>query len=299
MLPLYRILSLESGPATLLPLLHVPLLKHAPRSENEYKVITDSLGDFCHFYGDFSGYHLYMIASSYKKNIEKDSLIYDQESGQFSVSLSMTLDNGLKESIHLDRCQAPLAEMGSTGPRYPTHVTVEQFSPGNPDGIMFHFKGSKAKFKFSHNLIPYIPESTRNGRGELFNLNIEYIGKASGKDGSREIADRLGAGHSKESLILNEFLHKKTNRDAYAILFKPGRPEGARGLAAISHFLPRHNEISRTFPRDGSVPAMRLLEDGVSSVQIILKSPADYGQLYTSDCEPDLDHRFEFLLPRR
>ena len=201
-----EVLQILSGPATLIPLVHVPLLKSAPRSDGDYKVVPDGLGegDLCHLYGDFSGYHLYMIASAYRTRIVEDSIDYfDKVRGLFSISISFLTDSGRLETVRLDRCSAPLQQLVGAKPMYPEHISVEQLSPGTPDALKFHFPGMNAKFRFSSNLVPHIPESSRFCEDGFFDLRIEYIGKAVGKNGTREIADRLGAGHSKESKILN------------------------------------------------------------------------------------------------
>lgn len=307
---LERALILEAGPATLIPLVHVPLLKQAPRREGEYKVIPDGLGDLCHFYGDFAGYHLYLIASSYKKRILENSVdYYDKANGMFSVSLSVTLDSGKNKSVRAEGCKAPLFEFVAGGSRFPEHISIEQFSPGTPDALKFHFSNSAAKFKFSNNLIPHIPEAVRLSDSGLFDLRVEYIGKAVGKDGTREIADRLGNGHSTESQILNEFVHKKTNRDAYAILYKPGSltdPYGREDSSMsysevvdvlekslIASFLPPKNKQSRNFPNDGSLPMQKLIKNDVNRLWISAASPLDYGQLFTDDVAPEREHRFD------
>lgn len=303
-----RALNLDAGPATLIPLVHVPLLNEAPRREGEYKAITDSLGDLCHFYGDFAGYHLYLIASSYKKRIDSVDY-YDKKNGKFSVSLSVTLDTGVLDVIHLNDCQAPLCEQTASGLKYPEDITIEQFSIGTPDALKFHFRNSAAKFKFSNNLVPFLPEEERLSKSGLFNLSIEYVGKAIGKDGTREVADRLGNGHSTESLILNEFVHKRTNRDAFAILYKPGRLTDLYGnddpsmsysevvdvleKSLIASFLPPKNILNRKFPNDGSDTTHRLIKCGVNRLLIIVNSPLEYGLLFTDYVEPERAHRFD------
>lgn len=306
-------LQLESGPATLIPLIHVPLLKDAPRREGAYKVIPDSLGDLCHFYGDFTGYHLYLIVSTYKKQIVKDSInYYDKARGIFSVALSVITDDGTTEIVHVNECEAPLHQIVNGHPLFPTDISVEQFSPGSPDALKFHLPSAQPKFKFSNNLVPHIPESVRLSDGGLFDLQIEYIGKAVGKDGTREVADRLGNGHSTEAQILNEFVHKKTNRDAYAVLFKPGHPTDMFGNAIsvlsysdivdvfekslISYFKPEKNKQSLNFPNDGSQPAGNLVRLGVETLRIELRSPEDYGLLLTNEAAPERKHRFELKI---
>jgi len=304
------VLQLESGPATLIPLIHIPLLKDAPRREGAYKVVPDSLGDLCHFYGDFAGYHLYLITSTYKKQIVKDSInYYDKTQGLFSVALSVIRDNGETEIVHINECKAPLQEFVGGHTMYPHDISVEQFSPGAPDALRFHFSSAQPKFKFSNNLIPYIPSSVRQLHSGLFNLQIEYIGKAIGKDGTREVADRLGNGHSTEAKILNEFVHKKTNRDAYAVLFKLGHPTDVFGKplsvlsyseivdvfekSLIGHFKPEKNIQSCNFPNDGSHTTWNLAQHGVDALRIELRSPQDYGLLFTNEVSPELKHRFE------
>lgn len=313
---MYRnIIRLDAGPATLVPLIHVPLLKKAPRIEEGYKVIPDELGDLIHFYGDFSGYHIYMIASTYKKRIIKGSLDYfDKNNGLYAVSLEVTLDNGESREIRLDKCQCPLIEADHSGVAYPTDITVENYSVGTPDGLKFHFKNHSAKFRFANNLIPDIPEEVRLDLVGICDLKIEYIGKSVGKDGSREIADRLGDGHSTESKILNEFLYKKTNRDAYAILYKPGAlTNGEDGplseklsfselvdvfeKSLISSFLPEKNTQSKNFPNDSSVPAKKLIKQDVSNIWLTAKSPLDFGLLYTDDVEREKVHNFDLKIP--
>lgn len=306
-----RALCLDAGPATLMPLVHVPLLHDAPRSEGEYKAITDTLGDLCHFYGDFAGYHLYLIASSYKKRINSVNY-YDKENGKFSISLSVTHDNGVTEEVNLNDCHAQLYEQTFSGLKYPDDITIEHFSVGTPDALKFHFRNKTAKFKFSNNLVPFLPEEARLSKYGLFNLKIEYIGKAVGKDGTREIADRLGNGHSTESSILNEFVHKKTNRDAFAILYKPGRLTDQLGnedssmsysevvdaleKSLIASFLPAKNILNRKFPNDGSVTTQKLIGVGVSRLLITANSPEDYGLLFTEDAEPERVHRFDLKI---
>lgn len=309
-------LDIDAGPATLIPLLHVPLLTNAPRQEGEYKTITDSLGDLCHFYGDFSGYHLYMIVSSYKKKIIPGSVNYfDKKNGKFSVSLSVTLDNGTENIFEIYDCQTPLIELTESGPTYPESISIESFSPGTPDGLKFHFKNNAAKFKFSNNLTPFIQEKELLSKSHFFNLNIEYIGKAVGKDGTREVADRLGNGHSTESLILNEFLHKKTNRDAYAVMYKPGRVTDKNGVentsvsystlvdilekSLISSFLPIKNKQSRNFPNDGSDSMINLMRLGINRLIITVSSPKDYGLLFTDDATPEIKHIFELKVKHK
>lgn len=309
----FHTLQLESGPATLIPLIHVPLLKDAPRSEGAYKVVPDSLGDLCHFYGDFAGYHLYFIASTYKKQIIKDSVnYYDKARGMFSVDLSAIMDNGTTEIVHVSECEAPLHQIVNGRPLFPTDISVEQFSPGSPDALKFHFPSAQPKFKFSNNLIPHIPESVRLSDGGLFDLRIEYIGKAVGKDGTREVADRLGNGHSTESQILNEFVHKRINRDAYAVLFKPGKLTDMRGNALsafsysdivdifekslIGYFKPDKNKQSLNFPNDGSQTAANLARHGVETLRIEVRSPEDYGLLLTDEAMPERKHRFELKI---
>lgn len=309
-----RSLRLESGPATLIPLVHVPLLKDAPRVAGGYKVMPDGMGeDLCHFYGDFSGYHLYLIATTYKKNLIASSLDYhDKSRGMFSVALSVMGDNGLTKTIQLDNCQAPLCEPNEYGLVFPERITVEQFSPGTPDGIKFHFAKTTAKFKFGNNLIPFIPESERLGHSRLFDLDVEYIGRAVGQDGTREVADRLGNGHSTESKILAELNHKRTNRDAYAILYKPGRLKSDGGedvslsythlvdtfeKALISFFLPIKNILGRNFPNDCSDSAIRLAKLDVTELQIEVESPLEYGLLSTDDVLRERVHRFNMRIP--
>ncbi len=310
-----NVIKIDAGPATLVPLVHIPQLKDAPRKEGAYKVIKDSLGDLCHFYGDFSGFHIYMIATTFKKRIVKDSLnYYDRENGLYYVELEITTNAGETKKVSIDNCKSPLIQATSSGLTYPKDITVVQFSPGTPDGLKFHFPDNQAKFKFSSNLIPDIPESIRHETPEFYDLNIEYIGKSVGKDGTREIADRLGNGHSKESLILNEFVHKRTNLDAYAVLYKPGAlTRGENGpihdemsyselvdvleKSLISSFLPEKNEQSRNFPNDLSVPAKQLINMGINNIHLTVKSPINYGLLYTGNVEKEKTHYFDLKVP--
>ncbi|MBI3523520.1 MAG: hypothetical protein HY066_03155 [Betaproteobacteria bacterium] len=306
-------LNLESGPATLIPLVHVPLLKVAPRREGEYKVVPDSLGDLCHFYGNFAGYHLYLIASTYKKRIVEDTInYYDKTRGLFSLSLSAITDSGKTETIRVEECSAPLHQIIDGHQHFPEHISVEQFSPGTPDALKFHFLSSQPKFKFSNNLIPHIPESLRFSGTGLFDLRIEYIGKAIGKDGTREVADRLGNGHSTESQILNEFVHKKANRDVYAVLYKPGQLTDSFGkeLSFLSYsdvvdifeksligaFKPNKNKQSLSFPNDGSQTVEKLVNNGIDALWITICSPKDYGLLLSDEVAPERVHRFDLKI---
>lgn len=306
-------LRLESGPATLIPLVHVPLLKEAPRRDGEYKAIPDFMGDLCHFYGDFAGYHIYLIASTYRKRIVEESInYYDKARGRFSLALSVITDDGKSETIQIDECIAPLQQIVGGRSLFPEHISIEQFSPGTPDALKFHFPSSQPKFKFSNNLIPHIPESVRFSKTGLFDLRIEYIGKAVGKDGTREVADRLGNGHSTESQILNEFVHKKTNRDAYAVLYKPGQLTDTNGKSLsfmsyseivdvfekslIGAFKPEKNKQSLNFPNDGSQTTGKLVGLGIHTLWIEACSPKDYGLLLTNEVSPEQVHRFELRI---
>lgn len=310
-----KVIKLDVGPATLIPLIHVPLLKKAPRIEGEYKVIPDSLGDLCHFYGDFSGYHIYMIASTYKKNIIESSLdYYDKKNGIFTLSIEVILNTGESRVIQINSCKCPLVQAGRDGIIYPEKITIENFSTGSPDGIKFHFPNEEAKFRFANNLIPDIPEKIRLELPEICDLKIEYIGKSVGKDGTREISDRLGDGHSTESIILNEFLYKKTNLDVYAILYKPGAltigEDGSLShelsfsevvdileKSLIASFLPEKNKNSRDFPKDVSIPAKKLIKLGVSNLWLTVNSPLEYGLLYSDDVERERVHKFDLEIP--
>jgi hypothetical protein len=306
-----RTLYLDAGPATLVPLLYVPLLHQAPQQDGEYKAVIDSLGDVCHFHGDFSGFHLYFITSAYKVSIKQDSIdYYDKKNGKFSITLQVTLDNGITESINTFDCTAPIGEKTLYGIKYPDFISVEQFSPGRPDALKFHFKHVEPKFKFSHNMIPSLPDNIRFSG--LFNLYVEYIGKAVGKDGAREIADRLGNGHSTESLILNELVHKRTNREAFAVLYKPGRLTLSDGTpdpsfsfeeivevlekSLIGEFRPIKNTQSKNFPRDGSKTAHSFIQRNVNRFLIDLNSPEDYGMLFTEDAPAEQHHKFDIKL---
>lgn len=306
-------LILEAGPATLIPLVHVPLLKVAPRHEGEYRVVPDSMGDLCHFYGDFAGYHLYLIVSTYKKRIVEDSInYYDKARGLFSLSLSVVTDSGRSETIRIEKCVAPLHQIVDGYQRFPEYISAEQFSPGTPDALKFHFPSAQPKFKFSNNLIPHIPEPVRFSETGLFDLRIEYIGRAIGKDGTREIADRLGNGHSTESQILNEFVHKKTNRDVYAVLYKPGRLTDPYGkeLSFLSYsdivdvleksligaFKPLKNKQSLNFPNDGSRTVEKLVVNGIDTLWVSICSPKDYGLLQTDEVAPEREHRFDLKI---
>lgn len=309
-----RPISFEAGPATLIPLVHVPLLKQAPRNDDAaYKVIHDQSGDLCHFYGDFAHYHLYIIASSYKTRLVENSIdYYDRENGLFSASLSVMTDEGKTVTTRVEGCKAPLCEIVVGGQRFPEAISIENFSPGTPDALKFHFGSIGAKFKFSCNLIPQIPETIRFAASGLFDLKIEYIGKAVGQDGTREIADRLGNGHSTESAILNEFVHKKTNRDAFAVLFKPGKLTDGSGKedkslsfgdvvdilekSLIASFLPKKNMQSRNFPNDDSLSGQKLRSFGVNRIWVSIKSPEQYGRLFTEHVAPEREHRFDLEL---
>lgn len=307
-------LLLEAGPATLIPLVHVPLLKAAPRREGEYRVVPDSMGDLCHFYGDFTGYHLYLIVSTFKKRIVDGSVkYYDRAQGLFSLSLSVITDSGVTETIEVEKCIAPLHQVVDGRQQYPEHISVEQFSTGTPDALKFHFSSGQAKFKFSNNLIPFIPDAIRFSSAGLFDLNIEYIGRAVGKDGTREVADRLGDGHSTESIILNEFVHKRTNRDVYAVLYKPGRLTDIFGKelsflsytdvidilekSLIGSFRPNKNKQSLGFPNDGSHTVGKLVANGIDRLWVSICSPKDYGLLHTASVAPEHDHRFDLAIP--
>ncbi|MNJ38799.1 hypothetical protein D3C77_336530 [compost metagenome] len=295
-------------------MVHVPLLKSAPRKEGEYKTIADAAGDLCHFYGDFSGYHIYMIATTYKKRIVKDSLNYhDKKNGLFSLLLEVTLSNGNIQQVEVNDCKCPLFQVDSLGVRFPDKISVEAFSPGTPDSLKFHFGDQQPKFRFSSSLIPELPASIRHETSEICDLKIEYIGKSVG-DGSREIADRLGDGHSTETAILNELSYKKTNLDAYAILYKPGELTiGEYGPASvaisfpdivdilekslISQFLPEKNQKSRNFPNDMSKPAKQLADLGVRNLHVTAKSPLNYGLLFTDEIERQKTHNFNIRIP--
>lgn len=310
-----NIVKIDAGPATLVPLVHIPQLKEAPRKEWGYKAVEDSLGDLCHFYGDFSGFHIYMIATTFKKRIVKNSLdYYDKVNGLYYVELEITTNSGETKKVGIEACKCPLFQMTSSGVNFPEKITVEQFSPGTPDGLKFHFPDSQPQFKFSSSLIPDIPENIRFETPNFYDLNIEYIGKSVGKDGTREIADRLGNGHSKESLILNEITHKRTNLDAYAVLYKPGvLTIGEDGpvddgmsyselvdileKSLISSFLPVKNEKSRNFPNDLSLPAKQLINMNVDNIHLTVKSPVNYGLLYTESIEKRKIHYFRLKIP--
>lgn len=309
-----NIIRLDAGPATLVPLVHVPLLKEAPRAEGEYKSISDSAGDVCHFHGDFSGYHIYMIATTYKKRIIPGSLNYDKEKGLFSLLLEVTLADGTFKQVEVNNCKCPLFQVSSSGKRFPERISVETFSPGTPDSLKFHFPDHQPKFRFSSSLIPDLPDAVRLENYEICDLKIEYIGKSVG-DGSREIADRLGNGHSTETAILNELLHRKTNLDAYAILYKPGvltiGENGPKSSAIsfpeivdilekslISKFLPEKNKNSRNFPNDLSTPAKQLVDLGITNLHVTAKSPLDYGLLFTDEVEREKTHYFDIRLPK-
>ncbi|NHZ97605.1 hypothetical protein [Massilia sp. CCM 8734] len=293
------VLKLDAGPATIMPLVHVPLLKQAPQRDGEYKTLLDMGLDLCHFYGDFSGFHIYFIASAYRQRIVADSLDYvDPANGVFHVTLAVTKDDGKEETVRVE-CKAPLVTPTLAGLRFPERISIAHFSPGTPDALRFHFDGAEAKFKFANNLVPFVPATQRATPAGLFNLNIEYIGKAVGTDGAREVADRLGNGHSTESAIANLFNHKKTNRELFAILYKPGRltsdtgkPETAMSFeliidalekALIGIFQPAFNKQSLNFPNDSSETVHRLAQCGVAQLEIEIASPEDHGLIYSQD----------------
>lgn len=311
---LRRPLFLDTGPPTLVPLIHVPLLHQAPRRNGEYRVLTDSLGDFCHFYGDFSKLHIYAIVTTRRKRIVADSIDYfDKQQGLFSVSLATTLDSGEEVVFRVKRCEVPLHQLRNGAACFPHEISIAQFSPGCPDALRFHFQDAEPKFKFSNNLAPSVPEDIRLGGMGHFDLHVEYIGKAVGKDGAREVADRFGDGHSTESLILNELAHKRTNLDAFAVLYRPGILEDREGAEAtaltfndvidalekslISALIPNKNKQSLNFPNDGSRTVQTLREARISQLLVTLRSPKDYGMLFTANASPERTHHFPLDIP--
>ena len=310
-------IKLDAGPATLIPLGQVPLLKKAPREEGGYMVVPDGYddGDVVHLYGDFSGYHLYMIATTYKKRIVEGSLDYfDRKNGVYALSLEITLDNGESRKVRVDSCQCPLHMQYESGAVYPSNITIEKYAPGTPDSLKFHFDGHSPMFKFSNNLIPNIPDGIRLDTPEICDLKIEYIGMSVGREVIREIADRLGDGHRTEAKILNRISNKETNKEAYAVLYKPtALTEGEGGplsskmsfpevvetleKSLISQFLPKRNEYSKNFPNDLSVRAKQLADLKVTNLWVKAESPLDYGLLFTDEIERKRVHRFDIKIP--
>lgn len=308
---------LDAGPATLIPLVHVPLLKKAPRSPGEYKVVReeDDDGDVMHFYGDFSGFHIYMIATTYKKRIVDGSLDYfDKKNGLYSLSLEITTASGEVKIIEIESCKCPLHQQSSCGLVYPSRITVEKYSTGTLDSLMFHFDGLSPKFKFANSLIPNISDEVKLSLSDFFDLKVEYIGKSVGKDGTREISDRLGCGHSTETRILNRLSHRHTHLDAYAILYKPtpltngedgplssmlsfAQVVDALEKSLIAKFLPKENKNSRFFPNDSSEPVKLLSNLGVTKLWISAESPLEYGLLYSDEIERDKVHKFDIKIP--
>lgn len=295
--------------------MHMPLLKGAPRKDGAYEILEDELGDLVHFYGDFSGFHIYLIVTTYKKEIVPESLrYYDPLNGMFSVTLSVMDDDGNRKLIPLEKCQAPIFQNTAEGAVFPQKITVEKFSVGTPDGLKFHFAKGAPKFRFSNNLTPHVSELARFSNDGYFDLQVEYVGKAVGDDGSREVSDRFEDGHSTETKILRELNHKRTNRDGYAILYKPGRLIDVDGTlsssisyshivdvmerAITSYFQPEKNKTNKKFPDDRSDGALRLRKAGVDYLFIEIESPSKYGMLYTFDAARDLIHRCEMEIPQ-
>ncbi|MGB3726892.1 MAG: hypothetical protein WA981_14100 [Glaciecola sp.] len=147
-----RHLMLETGPATMIPLRHVEILKHAPRETGSYKVVTDRSGVRIHLYNDFSGFHIYMACTSPKKTIIKDSLNYfDKENGFFSVSVEVMQNDGKTRVINLPKCRVPLLEAYPWGVTPPSDISVHEYALGIPDSLGFHSSKSTECFNFSYN----------------------------------------------------------------------------------------------------------------------------------------------------
>jgi hypothetical protein len=108
---------------------------------------------------------------------------------------------------------------------------------------------------------------------------------------------------------------KRTNLDAYAILYKPtALTAGENGplhtgmtftelvnaleQALISSFKPIKNKNSLNFPNDFSTPAKQLINMGISNIHLTVESPIDYGKIYTDHVESESKHRFDIKLPK-
>jgi hypothetical protein len=308
-------LVLETGPATLIPLSQVELLKDAPRKENELKVLTDRHGVRVHMANDFSGFHIYMICTSPKKKILIESLdYYDKVNGFFSLSVEVTQNDGTTKNINLSKCKVPLLEAYPWGLTPPTDITVHQYATGIPDSLGFKMSKSTECFRFSNNLVPFIKNELSEEDRHFFDLKVEYIGLSVGDEGSREVHERLGQGHKKETQVMHDINNRKPHLDCFAVLFKPGQlTEGENGPVSdsltfsetvavlekslISQFkTSNYNKIDINFPYNGGEYVSKLKRMGTQQIRITAKSPSEFGRIYSSEVEPEKTHYFQIEL---
>ncbi|MCP1340555.1 hypothetical protein NJR55_13295 [Idiomarina sp. M1R2S28] len=263
------LLTLESGPASIIQAKNIGLLDLAPTEDDQLYVHQESEDHRLFFYGNFKGFHTYALVTHTKFKINKDSVRLLDESS-FEAELIFEDEEG-DEKSQLTRFGSPMAPL--------SNVSACKYGR-DYDCFEFSFSNGAANQKFPCDLV-FVTHYAKDLKYSI-PLCIEYIGMAA-KNG-RTAQDRLGEGHDKLQTILAKLNARDQFKSASIILYKPGELDcneitfeqvvNILEASLIQHFKPTPLNVEHlNFPNNRTKLISILKNIGAVLINVKLESP--------------------------
>lgn len=285
-------LCLLSGPGTIAPPRSIGLLDLAPSKDDDLYVHQLNEDHRLFFYGNFTGFHTYLIVTHTKFKVIPESV---RQTGydKFEAKIAYEAEDGKKQA-QLIKFNSPLLPIRSVKPcKYGRDYDSFELEPLN----------GYASQKFHCNL-SFITAYGTNLDAPV-PLKIEYIGMAA-KNG-RTAQERLGEGHDKLQLVLGELNDRDLFRSVSLVLYKPGEldcdgitfPQVVETFEAslIQYFKPKPlNTEHLNFPNNKTKLTSVLASIGASHILTKLDSPHNTCLYSIHKPQPRSEHMFDVRL---
>ncbi|QNK03485.1 hypothetical protein [Dyella telluris] len=266
-----RDLCLQSGPATIVPAAKIRLLKSAPRTSEGLSVVKVTEDERVLLFGDFSGFHLYVIVTHTKFRVDPSS-VRAMKGDRFSATVYCEPMNHGREAARHSR----VLQLWFKSPvLHAEHV--EACAYGNePNGFAFHVPGCGVQ-KYFCDMAFVTGYSTRP---VTIPANIEYIGMSA--RGGSEVHSRFQGGHDKLESVLSELVQRQSFCDVSILVYKPGELEANLAFhtvveileaGLIGHFKPKHNTEHRNFPSSAHKLTGAARSLGANGLKLQLEAP--------------------------
>lgn len=286
-------LNLISGPATIIQTSSVEHLNLAGTRDDSIYVHQPDGDHRLFFHGDFSRFHLYMVAT-HSKFVVSPETVELQNSDSFSAEVYWEAEDGtgIKKYIEF------------VSPMFPIRSVQAVRYGRNYDSFEIGLFNGAANQRFICDLT-FLTHYARD-LDVVIPLKVEYIGM-SAKNG-RTAHERISEGHSKLQTVLSRFNDRDLFRSASLLLYKPGELDcdsftfeqvvETFEASLIRYFRPTPLNIEHlNFPVNRTKLVNHLSSLGIQHIKIEIESPSNASLYSTFNPSRKSEHHFIITIP--
>lgn len=282
-----------TGPGTIIQPCNIGLLDLAPTKNDELYIHQSNDDNRLFFYGDFSGFHSYLIVTHTKFRVIPESV---KRTGYDCFQARIYFEDEDGNSV--------AQVVNFTSPLFPIRSVVACKYGRDFDSFELGLYDGQVSQKFACNLL-FISSYAADLEAPI-PVKVEYIGMAA-KNG-RTAQERLGEGHYKLQTVLGELDDRDLFRGVSIILYKPGEldckeiefPKVVETLEAslIQHFKPRPLNVEQLdFPNNRTKLTSMLKRVGANKIISHIESPSNTSLYSDHMPQPQQEHIIRLTVP--